>query len=163
MLNERLNWWWLPLLNGNGMMLDKFEDGEYWRLPWSLSSLTSDTFWSLSLKRSLTNAPCPDDSLEDIRSSVAVPRWIEEMRFGPARHSTDLIQGFDQLKELLLLQDKFSEFWSSFQKMKWFRASAVVLREMLCAWRLKSSLRVWLILRKSCIKCLGRGDLTVRA
>ena len=77
-------------------------------LPWSLSSFESDTFWSLSLKRSLTNAPGPDKSLEDIRSSVALPRRIEEMRFGPARHSTGLIQRFDRLKELLLLQDQFS-------------------------------------------------------
>ena len=88
-------------------------------LPWSLSSFESDTFWSLSLKRSLTNAPCPDERLEDIRSSVALPRRIEEMRFGPARHSTGLIQRFDRLKELLLLQDQF-------QELKWFRASTVV-------------------------------------
>jgi len=44
------------------------------------------------LKRSIANAPCPDESLEDVRSSVALPRRIEEMRFGPACHPTSLIQ-----------------------------------------------------------------------
>ena len=99
LLNERLKWWWFPLLNGNGMMLDKLKDGEYWRLPaWSNlkfeQSLDSDTFWSLSLKRSLTKL-----HVQTIVWKISDQVWLchdglKRWGLAQARHSRGLIQRY---------------------------------------------------------------------
>ena len=59
-LNESLNWWWLPLLNGKETLLDRLQMESIGDCSSSLSSHESDTFWSLSWNRSSTNTPCPD-------------------------------------------------------------------------------------------------------
>jgi len=138
-LNESLNWWWLPLLNGKETLLDKLQMESIGDCSSSLSSHESDTFWSLSWNRSSANTPCPDKV------------WMISDRVWPC-HKGLKRKGLAQPKPMFDprdLIDSTSFFYckTDFSKVK-VNPSLDDWQVRYCARRLKSRLRVWLIFER---------------
>ena len=105
LLNERLKCWWPSLADWEWDVVWRVKDGEYWNCTcWNYEQCWTRYNLKFELNWSLTNAPGPDEIVLDKIKSMWFNHQDWREKAWPCR-SKYLIQRFDWLEELLLLQD----------------------------------------------------------
>ena len=105
LLNERLKCWWPSLADWEWDVVWRVKDGEYWNCTcWNYEQCWTRYNLKFELNWSLTNAPGPDEIVLDKIKSMWFNHQDWREKAWPCRLKY-LIQRFDWLEELLLLQD----------------------------------------------------------